>query len=123
MNGQMPLVHAGNWLIVKASLFQHRSDLNPPCASSSPTPLQRLCLASGAATSAKFMPVSSLNAWASLQWLWSVVRLQGLHNLYGLSGPEMGAAYERVVGNRLLSFQHSQDGPRCAIIVQRPLGA
>ena len=46
-------------------------------------PLQRLRLAGGAAASLKFMPVLP-HARASLQWLWSVVRLQGMHNCLGL---------------------------------------
>jgi hypothetical protein len=45
--------------------------------------MQRLCLAGGGAASVKFMPVRP-HARDSLRWLWSVVRLQGLHNLYGL---------------------------------------
>ena len=48
-----------------------------------PSAAQRLCLTGGAAASVKFMPVLP-HARASLAWLWSVVRLQGLHNLYGL---------------------------------------
>lgn len=52
--------------------------------------LQRLRLAGGAAASAKFMPVRH-GARDSLAWLWSVVRMQGLQNLYGLSGCEIKA--------------------------------
>jgi len=62
--------------------------------------LQRLCLTGPAAASIKFMPVAPTrhqptdphappapvypSGLESLQWLWSVVRLQGMHNLFGL---------------------------------------
>lgn len=49
-----------------------------------PSPLQRFRLCGPAAHSCKFMPVAAPRQRDSLKWLWSVVRLQGLHNLYGL---------------------------------------
>lgn len=55
-------------------------------------PVQRLCLAGAGAASVKFMPVRP-HARDSLCWLWSVVRLQGLHNLFGLRW--VGALGER----------------------------
>ena len=46
--------------------------------------MQRLCLSGGAeAGGLKFQPVLP-HARHSLRWLWSVVRMQGLHNLLGL---------------------------------------
>lgn len=45
--------------------------------------LARLRLEAGAAASAKFQPCAP-HARASLRWLWSVVRLQGLHHQFGL---------------------------------------
>lgn len=52
--------------------------------------MQRLRLEGGAASSLKFQPVLPHHG-ASLAWLWSVVRLQGLHHQFGLSGAEMQA--------------------------------
>ncbi|PSC75017.1 ADP-ribosylation factor 9 [Micractinium conductrix] len=51
--------------------------------------LQRLSVRGGAAHSLKFMPVAPGGVASSLNWLWSVVRLQGMHQMYGLSGEEM----------------------------------
>lgn len=45
--------------------------------------LARLRLEGGAAASAKFQPCAP-HARASLRWLWSVLRLQGLHHQFGL---------------------------------------
>jgi hypothetical protein len=79
-----------------------------------PACLQCLCLSGGAASSVKFMPLAPLS-WESLGWLWGVVRLQGLHNLYGLGGQEMEARAAQLCQDRLL-FEHP--GPeRCCITV------
>ncbi|PRW33578.1 TMV resistance N [Chlorella sorokiniana] len=61
--------------------------------------LQRVRVVGAAAASLKFMPAAP-HAAASLQWLWSVVRLQGLHNLLGLSAHEMEAR-QQLFDNRL----------------------
>ncbi|EFN53783.1 hypothetical protein CHLNCDRAFT_58449 [Chlorella variabilis] len=86
-----------------------------PCCSSR---LERLRLEGAAAASTKFMPVLP-HGRASLQWLWSVVRLQGLHNLYGLSGHEMQAR-QQLFGDRL-SFRYvPEHRPQaCAIQIVR----
>lgn len=59
---------------------------SPPLTLSAPGPWlpQRFRLRGPAAQSCKFMPVAAPRQRDSLRWLWSVVRLQGLHNLYGL---------------------------------------
>ena len=86
----------------------------PPCALRFPTCLQRLRVSGGAASSVKFMPLAPLSR-ESLGWLWGVVRLQGLHNLYGLSGQEMEARAAQLCQDRL-EFEHP--GPeRCCIRV------
>ncbi|KAL4419839.1 hypothetical protein ABPG75_006937 [Micractinium tetrahymenae] len=78
--------------------------------------LEHFSLCGPASYSCKFMPVAALRQRHSLKWLWSVVRLQGLHNLYGLSGREMQARQQLFEGR--LSFELEQ-GAFCMRIAQR----
>ncbi|KAL4435409.1 hypothetical protein ABPG77_006171 [Micractinium sp. CCAP 211/92] len=80
------------------------------------TMLERFRLCGPAAHSCKFMPVAAPSQRDSLKWLWSVVRLQGLHNLYGLSGREMQARQQLFEGR--LAIEQDQ-AAFCIRVVQR----
>ena len=69
--------------------------------------LRRLRLSGPCAASAKFQPIAP-GGREALDWLWSVVRLQGLHHQFGLSGPEI-AARQQLFGERL-RISHGGDG-------------
>lgn len=78
--------------------------------------LERFRLCGPAAHSCKFMPVAAPRQRDALKWLWSVVRLQGLHNLYGLSGREMQARQQLFEGRLALELEQSAF---CLRVVQR----
>ncbi len=77
-----------------------------------PSPLQRFRLCGPAAHSCKFMPVAAPRQRDSLKWLWSVVRLQGLHNLYGLRWVYCPMLCRSLLHRPMLHSSHALPGGR-----------